>query len=99
MLDARRVSGIQHSAKIFSKKFSPPSSLVIGFKRENSVSSGEDGQAVKLELWVVERGRAAFALRVILAAFNEAQAPLISVLKKAQGARANPPIHSDRFEK
>ncbi len=60
-------------------------SLVIGFKQENSMSSGEDGQAVKMELWVMEKGHAAFALRAILAAFNEARASLISVLKKAQG--------------
>jgi hypothetical protein len=55
----------------FFKKISTELSLVIGFKQENSMSSGEDGQAVKLELWVVEEGHAAFALRVILAAFNE----------------------------
>ena len=73
------------NSKIFSKKFSPASPLVIGFKRENPVGSGEDGQAVKLELWVVEEGRETFTLRIILAVFNEAQPSRTSASRKAQG--------------
>jgi hypothetical protein len=73
ILDARRVSSIRYPAldEDFLRKFSMQSSLVIGFKQENSMGTREDGQAVKMELWVMEKGHAAFALRAILAAFNE----------------------------
>jgi len=67
------------------KKFPAGFSLVIGFKQENSACSGEDGQAVKLELWVVEKGHAAFALRVNLAVFNTVRASYAPASRKAQG--------------
>jgi len=76
----------------FLKKFSTELPVVIGFKPEKPLGSGEDGQAVKLEFWVVETGRAAIALRVILAVFNELRPRCAPVSRKAQGGRGNPPI-------
>jgi hypothetical protein len=82
------------NSKIFTKKLSTKPPLVIGFKTENPAGPGEDGQAVKLELWVVEKGGAALLLHAILAALKEARIPRVSVLKKAQVGRPGPPIHS-----
>jgi len=60
-------------------------SLVIGFKQENSIGTREDGQAVNLELWAMEKGHAAFALRALLPVFNEVRTSWASVSRKAQG--------------
>jgi hypothetical protein len=84
--------------KNFVKKFSAEAFFVIGFKRENSMSTREDGKAVKLELWVVEKGRAAFFSYAFLPLFNQAAAPFVPASRKAQGWQANLPIHSERLK-
>jgi hypothetical protein len=84
--------------KNFLKEFSVETFLVIGFKREKSMSTREDGEAVKLELWAVEKGQAAFFSYAFLPVFNQVAAALVTASRKAQGWQENLPIHSDRLK-